>query len=58
MAATGGSSLAAAYAGGDFGRAVQSYAVSDSAFDSYFANGHLWLVEGDPSRRAPTTACS
>ncbi len=54
----GGSSLAAAYAGGDFGRTVQFYAVSDSAFDSYFANGHLRLVEGDPSRRAPTTAYS
>lgn len=52
----GGSSLAAAYAGGDFGRTVQFFAVSDSAFDSYFANGRLRLVEGDPSRRAPTTA--
>lgn len=46
--ADGDASLAAAYAGDDFGRTVQFYAVSDSAFDSYFANGYLRLVEGDP----------
>lgn len=46
--ADGDSSLAAAFAGDDFGRTVQFYAVSDSAFDSYFANGYLRLVEGDP----------
>ena len=46
--ADGDSSLAAAYAGDDFGRTVQFYAVSDSAFDSYFANGYLRLVDGEP----------
>lgn len=44
----GDSSLAAAYVGDDFGRTVQFYAVSDSSFDSYFANGYLKLIDGDP----------
>lgn len=50
--ADGDSSLAAAYVGDDFGRTVQFYAVSDSAFDSYFTNGYLKLVEGKPITEA------
>lgn len=46
--ADGDSSLAAAFVGDDFGRTVQFYAVSDSAFDSYFSNGYLRLAEGNP----------
>ncbi len=46
--ADGDSSLAAGFAGDDFGRTVQFFAVSDSAFDSYFANGYLRLVDGEP----------
>ena len=44
----GDAALAAAYEGDDFGRTVQFYAVTDSTWDSYFANGYLKPVDGAP----------